>query len=89
MLTNSLVCCPSALPDKHAAAEPGEAAVQMGETVAKVQPLELEWQGIGCSYSTARGSKVVLQDVWGKAVPGQMKVGVHGGWRRVVRARLL
>jgi hypothetical protein len=31
-------------------------------------------QGIGCSYAVHGSTKVVLQDVWGKAHPGQMQV---------------
>lgn len=39
------------------------------------EALTLEWQSIGCSYSVPGApTKVVLQDVWGKANPGQMQV---------------
>jgi hypothetical protein len=47
----------------------------------RVDPLELEWQRIGCSYRTATGTKVVLQDVYGRASPGEMQVGGAGGGR--------
>jgi ABC-type ATPase involved in cell division len=46
----------------------------------RVDPLELEWQRIGCSYRTATGTKVVLQDVYGRAAPGEMQV--RGGQGR-------
>ena len=36
-------------------------------------PLELAWQRIGCSYRAATGTKVVLQDVYGKASAGEMQ----------------
>ncbi|KAI8470965.1 MAG: hypothetical protein J3K34DRAFT_520870 [Monoraphidium minutum] len=39
----------------------------------RVEPLELEWQRIGCSYRAANGPRVVLQDVYGKASPGEMQ----------------
>ncbi|GBF96283.1 ABC transporter G family [Raphidocelis subcapitata] len=38
-----------------------------------VAPLALEWQGIGCSYSTPTGPRQVLADVWGSAQPGEMQ----------------
>lgn len=31
-------------------------------------------QALGCSYDISGQKKVVLQDVWGKAEPGQMQV---------------
>jgi hypothetical protein len=34
----------------------------------------LRLQGIGCSYNVNGATKVVLQDIWGKAYPGQMQV---------------
>jgi hypothetical protein len=40
-------------------------------------------QGIGCSYAVHGSTKVVLQDVWGKAHPGQMQVGGLGPWGSV------
>ena len=42
-------------------------------TALRVEPMELEWQGIGCSYRAAGGAKVVLQDVYGAASPGEMQ----------------
>jgi hypothetical protein len=40
----------------------------------RIEPLELQWVRIGCSYRAATGTKVVLQDVYGKASPGEMQV---------------
>lgn len=41
---------------------------------AKVERLGLEWKAIGCSYRVAGGIKQVLDDIWGKADPGEMQV---------------
>ncbi|KAF8066171.1 abcG22 [Scenedesmus sp. PABB004] len=35
--------------------------------------LTMEWQGMGCAYSSHGLVKVVLADVWGKAAPGEMQ----------------
>jgi hypothetical protein len=45
-------------------------------TNMRVEPLELQWQRIGCSYRAATGTKIVLQDVYGRASPGEMQVGM-------------
>lgn len=34
----------------------------------------MEWQQIGCKYKVPGGQKTVLQDIWGKAFPGEMQV---------------
>jgi hypothetical protein len=36
----------------------------------------LEWRGLGCCYETPTGSKVVLEEVWGRARPGEMQVRI-------------
>lgn len=41
---------------------------------SKVERVHLEWQGLGCSYNGSHGKLVVLQDVWGSALPGEMQV---------------
>lgn len=38
--------------------------------------LQLSWQGIGCTYKTAAGSKAVLQDVWGQSYAGEIQVSM-------------
>jgi len=56
-------------------------ALQSAETLRTLQaqqsvavaPLSLEWQGIGCSYTTPAGPKEVLVDIWGNAQPGEMQ----------------
>jgi hypothetical protein len=35
---------------------------------------KVEWQGVSCSYKVHRASKVVLQDVWGAAMAGEVQV---------------
>jgi hypothetical protein len=42
-----------------------------------VQPetFDMEWQEMGCSYTIAGATKVVLQGIWGRARPGEMQVG--------------
>ena len=42
-------------------------------SVVEVSPVDLEWRGLGCSYRTSGGAKVVLADVWGAARPGEMQ----------------
>jgi hypothetical protein len=32
---------------------------------------------MGCSYTIAGATKVVLQGIWGRARPGEMQVGVE------------
>jgi hypothetical protein len=49
----------------------------------RVEPLELEWQRIGCSYRAAVGMRVVLQDVYGRASPGEMQARGGGRGARV------
>jgi len=44
---------------------------------ATVAPLQLEWQGLSVAYRTEAGLKPVLQDVWGRADPGELQVGGH------------
>ena len=61
---------PRALYEDAAAAGPKVAP----NNLLRVEPLGLEWQRIGCSYRAATGTKVVLQDVYGKASPGEMQV---------------
>ena len=40
----------------------------------RAEPLELRWQRIGCSYrAAAGGTRVVLQDIYGRADPGEMQ----------------
>lgn len=34
----------------------------------------IEWQDIGCKYSTPVGQKTVLEGIWGRASPGEMQV---------------
>jgi len=47
----------------------------------RIEPLELQWVRIGCSYRAATGTKVVLQEVYGKASPGEMQVRLkRGDW---------
>ena len=58
-----------------------EAEVQQQKALAAsmslaVDPISLEWRGVGCSYNAHGSVKTVLQDVWGKARPGEMQVGV-------------
>ncbi|KIY98282.1 ABC transporter G family protein, partial [Monoraphidium neglectum] len=55
--------------------DPAAAASQKPapKNLLRVEPLELEWQRIGCSYRAAAGTKVVLQDVYGRASPGEMQ----------------
>jgi hypothetical protein len=43
-----------------------------------VERAELEWRGLGCSYAVGGGIKAVMQDVWGKAAPGEMQVRAGG-----------
>lgn len=47
-----------------------------GQQSLHVQPaaISIEWQGLGCSYRSGGGTTVVLEGVWGKALPGQMQV---------------
>jgi hypothetical protein len=47
----------------------------------QVEPLDLEWRHIGCSYRSEAGTKVVLQDIFGRAAPGDMQVGQQAGAR--------
>jgi hypothetical protein len=53
------------------------ASAKLDNANLRVEPLELSWQRIGCSYRTATGTKVVLQDVYGRASPGEMQVRVR------------
>jgi len=39
------------------------------------ETFEMEWQEMGCSYNVHGTAKVVLQDIWGRAYPGEMQVG--------------
>lgn len=41
---------------------------------SKVERVHLEWQGLSCSYNSSHGKIVVLQDVWGAALAGEMQV---------------
>lgn len=49
----------------------------------------LSVQGIGCSYHLGSSTKVVLQDVWGKAHPGQMQalMGPSGAGKSTLMVR--
>lgn len=51
-----------------------------GQQTLHVQPapISIEWQGLGCSYRSGGGTTVVLEGVWGKALPGQMQVRLPG-----------
>lgn len=40
----------------------------------KVERVHLEWQGLCCSYNGSHGKIVVLQDIWGAALAGEMQV---------------
>jgi len=53
------------------AAAAAMARQHLGEAVERVT---VEWQRLGCTYRVPGGSKVVLQDVWGIARPGEMQV---------------
>ncbi|KAF8067234.1 ctr9 [Scenedesmus sp. PABB004] len=44
----------------------------MRRLTTQMRPMLLEWQDVGCSYSTPTGTKTVLKEVWGKASPGDM-----------------
>lgn len=41
---------------------------------SKVERVHLEWQALCCSYNSSHGKIVVLQDVWGAALAGEMQV---------------
>jgi ATP-binding cassette, subfamily G (WHITE), member 2 len=45
---------------------------------AAVDRVTVEWQRLGCTYRVPGGTKVVLQDVWGIARPGEMQVREEG-----------
>lgn len=45
-----------------------------------VERVHLEWQSIHCSYAAAHGKINVLQDIWGKAAPGEMQVCQDRWW---------
>ena len=45
-----------------------------GVAAPQVERVEVEWQRIGCTYRIGGRTKVVLRDIWGKAVPGEMQV---------------
>lgn len=50
------------------------AAVARQHLGAAVDRVTVEWQRLGCTYRVPGGTKVVLQDVWGIARPGEMQV---------------
>ncbi|KIY92351.1 hypothetical protein MNEG_15612 [Monoraphidium neglectum] len=54
-------------------ATPALAGAAAGASARGRPATTLEWRGLGCSYSTAAGPKVVLDDVWGVARPGEMQ----------------
>eukprot|EP00775_Hariotina_reticulata_P005626 gene5626-5865_t len=37
------------------------------------ETFDMEWQEMGCSYNIQGTAKVVLQDIWGRAYPGEMQ----------------
>jgi hypothetical protein len=49
-------------------------SVQSDRLESKVERVHLEWQGLTCSYNGSHGKIVVLQDVWGAALAGEMQV---------------
>jgi hypothetical protein len=51
-------------------------------SVIEVNPVELEWRKLSCSYQTNVGTKWVLEDVYGLAQPGEMQVGAGAEERR-------
>lgn len=59
----------------------------------KVERVHLEWQGVCCSYNSGPRKIVVLQDIWGQALPGEMQVRAprvgSGGWGRTLRGPAL
>lgn len=48
-------------------------SVQSDRLESKVERVHLEWQGLTCSYNGSHGKIVVLQDVWGAALAGEMQ----------------
>eukprot|EP00878_Enallax_costatus_P022284 GHUV01023629.1.p1 GENE.GHUV01023629.1~~GHUV01023629.1.p1 ORF type:complete len:289 (+),score=30.03 GHUV01023629.1:747-1613(+) len=58
-----------------ASGAPLEATMKAGKLAYTGQLLgqSLQWETIGCTYKVHGVSKVVLQDVWGKAYPGEMQ----------------
>jgi ABC-type lipoprotein export system ATPase subunit len=50
-------------------------------SVAEVERIELEWQGLSCCYRTPHGNKWVLKEIYGAANPGEMQVR-GSGWQR-------
>jgi hypothetical protein len=67
-------------------------SVQEGENQLDitVERVHLEWQAISCSYNGSHGKIVVLHDVWGQALPGEMQVLGGGGaaWGMHAEGRL-
>lgn len=57
-------------------------------SAGRVQPAKLEWQQLSCAYRVGGSRVLVLQDVWGQALPGEMQVRAHAIYleRRRVRA---
>jgi hypothetical protein len=49
-------------------------AAHADKAITRVERVNLEWQQISCAYSAAAGRIVVLHDVWGQALPGEMQV---------------
>jgi len=54
-------------------------SVQSERLDSKVERVHLEWQGLCCSYNGSNGKIVVLADIWGQALPGEMQVCACAG----------
>lgn len=61
-------CDPETAGDLHEAE-----SVHSDRLESKVERVHLEWQGLSCSYNGSHGKLVVLQDVWGAALAGEMQ----------------
>lgn len=86
---------PFADPDTFKTATSSEGSMEGLDDVPDVSPMacstlrqhlsvvpdrfDMEWQEMGCSYNIGGSTKVVLQDVWGRAKPGEMQVGAGVG----------
>ena len=49
----------------------------MGPAQTKVERAHLEWQQLSCTYNTPNGKIVVLDNIWGRASPGEMQVSLY------------